>query len=496
MAEQGIRSRRSLLLGFLLGVAFLAAGIFELQQLALWRSENHAVQRAVARGHAMLVQFPVDYQKAFGARPHAMSKLLSDGHALAALLGELHTRASSSRSALSSLANRWNQAQTSLNDALGKTAAIRANLDKTVEAVHAARIALPLYRVASRHLAGHLETIGAPVSQIVPVIKLEGQEARLSRQLQDFQHPRALFGRYVDHARSLATHMQEVTRGLAIGSRRLGIPPVTDPDLRPSIRSLTALFAPVARGVGLLVTQAPNLGPAEADWAAFASHLPLLESSTEHVLMMEHPLTPPFWLRSLYAYLFLGIGLTIFVMMFFGWRLISEVQQAQRGRMQEARRNQNAILQLLDELAGLADGDLTVQASVTEDITGAIADSVNYAVEQLRGLVRTINQTAVRIDDAARSTNATAQQLAQTANLQSRQIRQATARVTSMARSIEQVSTNAQQAAQVAQRSVAIAHRGADAVRATIEGMNSIRESIQETAMPSPRDRCSSRSRI
>jgi len=145
-------------------------------------------------------------------------------------------------------------------------------------------------------------------------------------------------------------------------------------------------------------------------------------------------------------------------------------------------RNQGAILRLLDEIAGLGQGDLTATATVTEDITGAIADSVNIAVESLRGLVTTINSSAVQLDGAARQTQALAQHLAKSSSAQTRQIASATESIGVMAGSIEEVSGNAERAADVARHSVDIAHKGGEAVRRTIDGMNAIRETIQETS--------------
>jgi twitching motility protein PilJ len=153
--------------------------------------------------------------------------------------------------------------------------------------------------------------------------------------------------------------------------------------------------------------------------------------------------------------------------------------QAQR---EESERNQAAILRLLDEIAGLGQGDLTATATVTEDITGAIADSVNIAVESLRGLVIAINQSSVQMDSAARQTQALAQHLAKSSGSQSKQIAAATESIGAMASSIEEVSGNAERASDVARHSVDVAHKGGKAVRRTIEGMNGIRETIQETS--------------
>ena len=145
-------------------------------------------------------------------------------------------------------------------------------------------------------------------------------------------------------------------------------------------------------------------------------------------------------------------------------------------------RNQEAILRLLDEMGSLAEGDLTVKATVTEDITGAIADSVNFAVEALRSLVTTINETAVQVSAAAQETQATAMNLADAAQHQARQITTASAAINEMATSIDGVSKNSAESAEVAQRSVEIASKGAGIVRQTIEGMDSIRDQIQETS--------------
>jgi twitching motility protein PilJ len=148
----------------------------------------------------------------------------------------------------------------------------------------------------------------------------------------------------------------------------------------------------------------------------------------------------------------------------------------------QGERNQQAILRLLDELSNLADGDLTVQATVTEDITGAIADSINYAVEALRELVTTINESAILLDGAAKTAESTATQLAQASDAQSKQVESATQAIGRMVSSIEEVSGDAERSSDVARHSVDVAHKGGEAVRRTIEGMNAIRETIQETS--------------
>jgi twitching motility protein PilJ len=163
-------------------------------------------------------------------------------------------------------------------------------------------------------------------------------------------------------------------------------------------------------------------------------------------------------------------------------QIASQAQRAAEVQRLETDRNQQAIMRLLDEMSNLAEGDLTVQATVTEDITGAIADSVNYAVEALRKLVATISQSGIQLDGAARQTQALASHLARASSAQSKQIGSATESIGAMASSIEEVSGNAERGADVARHSVDVAHKGGDAVRRTIDGMNAIRETIQETS--------------
>ncbi len=166
--------------------------------------------------------------------------------------------------------------------------------------------------------------------------------------------------------------------------------------------------------------------------------------------------------------------------------LLFSLYRAQQRRLDTTKelndRNQEAIMRLLDEMGSLAEGDLTVKATVTEDMTGAIADSINFAIEQLRSLVATINDTSVQVASSAQETQATAMHLAEAAEHQAQEISSASERITEIAASIDQVSKNSAESADVAQRSVQIATKGAGVVRQTIAGMDSIRDQIQETS--------------
>ena len=149
---------------------------------------------------------------------------------------------------------------------------------------------------------------------------------------------------------------------------------------------------------------------------------------------------------------------------------------------QENKRNQEAILRLLNEMGNLADGDLTVQASVTEDVTGAIADSINFTIEELRTLVKGINSATDQVAKATQEAQAISNRLYEASQRQNREIQQASASVLQMAQSIDEVSQSAGQSARVAQQSLAAAEKGAQSVQNQIAGMHEIRAQIQDTS--------------
>jgi twitching motility protein PilJ len=177
-----------------------------------------------------------------------------------------------------------------------------------------------------------------------------------------------------------------------------------------------------------------------------------------------------------------GIAAVLLMALLFLHSKSSVFERTAREQAEQNDRNQQAILRLLDEMGSLADGDLTVEATVTEDITGTIADSFNFAIEELRKLVATVNDTALMVDNATKQTENTAAHLARAADNQGREINAATESIVSMAASIEEVSGNAERSSDVARHSVEVAHKGGEAVRRTIDGMNAIRETIQETS--------------
>jgi twitching motility protein PilJ len=158
----------------------------------------------------------------------------------------------------------------------------------------------------------------------------------------------------------------------------------------------------------------------------------------------------------------------------------AEKQQAEVKRQND--QNQAAILRLMNEMQSFAEGDLTVHATVTEDITGAVADSVNFAIEELRSLVSRITAAAEQVTGASDSAQQTTVRMLADNEKQSQEIKSTSAQVLGMARTINDVSSSANQSADVAKASLAAAEKGQQAVQNAISGMNDIRDQIQETA--------------
>jgi twitching motility protein PilJ len=143
---------------------------------------------------------------------------------------------------------------------------------------------------------------------------------------------------------------------------------------------------------------------------------------------------------------------------------------------------QASVVKLLDEVSGVAEGDLTAEAEVTADVTGAIADSFNYMIDQLREIVSGVQDATLQVSSSANEIQTTAEHLAQGSEAQAMQIADTSSAVEEMAVSIQQVSENAALSATVGEEALANAQRGAKAVQDTVEEMNRIREQVQETA--------------
>jgi twitching motility protein PilJ len=275
-------------------------------------------------------------------------------------------------------------------------------------------------------------------------------------------------------------YLGQVISGLAGGNSTLELPHVTTPDGAKHLKALDAIYTDLSTSVRGAVTAAPALPAAQSAARAIAADAADLAGDAAPARSARGSFLA--WAPLALLVLGLGVLLGALIAALRMYRTLEQQRLSADAQRKETDRNQQAILRLLDELSSLADGDLTVQATVTEDITGAIADSINYAVDALRGLVTTINGSAIQLDSATRQTQALSGHLAKASGAQSKQIASATESAASMAGSVEEVSGNAERASDVARHSVEVAHKGGDAVRRTIDGMNTIRETIQETS--------------
>jgi twitching motility protein PilJ len=276
-------------------------------------------------------------------------------------------------------------------------------------------------------------------------------------------------------------YMDQVVMGLAGEENTIGILPAAPASVE-AVGLFEAVFRSEQEQVRSVIALGDQLEQMQAARNALAGTGATLSASVSQAREAAS-LSAGGWFSAPWLPLFFT-GLTLLSLGLAYWlqRSLASVDQAATLQAEQNERNQQAILRLLDELSSLADGDLTVQATVTEDITGAIADSINYAIEALRELVTTINDSAVTLDSATRQTQAISTHLAKGSAAQSKQVAAASESIAAMAASTEEVSGNAERSSDVARHAVEMAHKGGDAVRRTIDGMNAIRENIQETS--------------
>jgi twitching motility protein PilJ len=275
-------------------------------------------------------------------------------------------------------------------------------------------------------------------------------------------------------------YLGQFVRGLHGEDDTLGVVPVRNPSAERDLAAIDRLLERARTAIGAIGVGAETLTAAEG--AAAELDAAAAELLTRYVDIGPGGVSVSGGIMRWLPLLLGGAALMIAALMLFVYYRARDLRVAAEGQAEQNERNQQAILRLLDELSSLADGDLTVQATVTEDITGAIADSINYAIEALRDLVTTINDSSILVDAASKQTEGTARHLLRSAETQAKQAAAASESMARMAISIEEVSGNAERCSDVARHSVDIAHKGGEAVRRTIAGMNTIRETIQDTS--------------
>lgn len=287
---------------------------------------------------------------------------------------------------------------------------------------------------------------------------------------------------------------QEIVKGLLTGNEELGLPGTANPQARQQLTTLLAQYEATRTDAETILSNLQGLVSArEAQSAVVGDSEPLREklealqqrlSADAGVGLVQMAVLGGLALIVLLS----GIGIARVALLDSRQRQQQAEQQQREARLQEqeAKRindaNQAAILRLMNELQNLADGDLTQEATVTEDITGAIADSVNYTVEELRLLVGSVQKTASQVVDTTTQVDNTSAQLLAISTEQLREIRATGQAILDMAQRITEVSAQAQSSAEVANQSLLSAEQGQKAVQDTIGGMNAIRDQMQETS--------------
>jgi twitching motility protein PilJ len=382
--------------------------------------------------------------------------------------------------------------------ASGALAGSRAKLDPgfgkftaaagTVTDARAAVETIQTANQETRELAPKLLSELGDLASAVGVQKLDGMSRYLERfelAVQRIQQELGGLGSGVSDAAPTAQRLadsleflNQVMRGLSGDESGLALSRVTGADAEQRLKTVVARNQQFAASVRKAIGAAESLSKAQAA----ARSLPILASGM--TAQIGESAAPAVSSAGYKAWILTLLGVAAVSLGVLAWLFLKSLnaRRTTELRVRENERNQEAIMRLLDELSSLADGDLTVQATVTEDITGAIADSINYAIEALRELVTTINDSAIQLDGATKQTQAAAAHMAKASGAQSRQISAASESMVDMAASIEEVSGNSERCSDVARHSVDIAHKGGDAVRRTIDGMNAIRETIQETS--------------
>ena len=287
---------------------------------------------------------------------------------------------------------------------------------------------------------------------------------------------------------------RDLLDGLTNGSDELHLTAARDPDTRERLLQLQKLFVPFRQDIGALLGNLQKIvASKEAEQLVFKDNENLRTSilSLQGAYAREdHARRFNLWVMIVCAILAIVGAVLAGLAVLNNTRAQAVEAERRRDEAQrqeeEAKRqndaNQAAILRLMNELQEVADGDLTTQATVSEDITGAIADSVNYTVEELRTLVGRINSTAEMVTTASSQAQETSTRLLAASEAQSREIRNTGESVLQMAQQINDVSSSAMESANVARQSLAAAEEGQRAVQNSIAGMNEIRDQIQETS--------------
>ncbi|HEY2622590.1 MAG TPA: methyl-accepting chemotaxis protein [Dyella sp.] len=402
---------------------------------------------------------------------------LNKGDAKGGMQAYADNNATPAGRAVGALTNAWGQLDADIGKILSNKALV---LDSAQRAATLAR-ELPLLNSSMEQVVNILQQRGGSAEQTYTSARQMLLADRMTRRVQEVLQGGDGSQPAADGLARDGQLYGSVLKGLLEGNAEVGVRSMGDTNARKILADMQSQWDNLQDPVGKLAGAAGNLS--EVKRAGSQGSL-----DSQNVLLRANELAEQVGklpLRRLFPNVWWGvlgaIGAVAFIVV-----LVVQLVTDQRRRFQDSaelnQRNQEAIMRLLDEMGSLAEGDLTVKTTVTEDITGAIADSVNYAIDELRTLVTTINETSEQVSSSAQETQTTARHLAESAQHQAQRISTATTAINQIASLMDTVSKDSAESADVAERSVKIASRGAEVVRETISGMDSIRDQIQETS--------------
>ncbi|MBN9462344.1 MAG: methyl-accepting chemotaxis protein [Burkholderiales bacterium] len=355
------------------------------------------------------------------------------------------------------------------------------------------RVNPQMLRDAQAVVASKLRT-GAPAREVAAAGDLVTLAQGIAKDVNELLLPSVPDKAAEARLRQSLGELAVLTDGLLDGNERMRLSAAGDPEARRALGELKQMLAAIDPTVSDIMASLPRLQQARQAERHVFGDSDVVQALLEAVRTKLQARDSLHTWNLIIAAVFGVIALLAVYGLFRAFLSDSE-QRAEDAERQEATarrqeqqakaandQNQAAILRLMNELQEVADGDLTVQATVSEDITGAIADSVNYTVEELRSLVGRINTTADLVSDASSRAQMTAASLQAASEQQSREIRDTGEAVLRMAKQIDEVSVRASESVQVARQSLGASEEGSRAVNNAISGMNGIRDQIQETA--------------
>ena len=378
------------------------------------------------------------------------------------------------KSRLEELAQRWPKSK----EAASAILAAKDDLVALAQNIAQIRVGSEEMATLSQELTGLMTQSGSQPAQVLRANRLTFLAERLGRGSAEILGSEIIDPEVPFLIGKDTNDLRELIRSLESGNDALGIVAIRDPETRAKLAELKKQFALFEQNVGPILRELQKLVSARQAGAELVAASEQLQTAVERMQEALQAVKP---VATLIAVVVCSVLLFV-VLVLMALVFLADARRSAGESERENKRNQEAILRLLNEMGDLADGDLTVRAQVTEDITGAIADSMNYTIDELRNLVTGVNNAAIQVTQKTAQAQSISAELLGAAERQSREIEDTTAQVLQVSRSISEVSANAEEGARVALRSLAAADKGRSAVQNSIAGMTDIREQIQETS--------------